>query len=164
MSRSLGDALPVPLRDALAADDNEGFTVMLMSVDADGWPHLSLLSVGEVVATDDGRLRMALWPGSMAVRNLTRTARCTLGAVTGEASYTVRADVHTHGVRAIAGAGRRAVFEATVVESRVDVAPYAVLDSGIRFHLTEREPALTRWAATRDALRGLDAPGGRSAP
>jgi hypothetical protein len=160
VSRGLGDALPAELAAALAADDNEGFTVMLMSVGDDDWPHLSLLSVGEVVAMDARRLRMALWPGSTAVRNLTRSGRGTLGMVVDEASYTVRVEVDARGVLAIADAGRRAVFEARVVESRADVAPYAVIDTGIRFHLTEREPALTRWAATREALRGLDTSGG----
>jgi hypothetical protein len=153
VSRSLGAELPTALRTALETDDNEGFTVMLMSVGEDGWPHLALLSIGEVVVMDDRRLRTALWPGSTAVRNLARSRRCTLAAVVDEASYTVRVSVRSRGELAIAGAGRRAVFDAHVEESRIDVAPYAVLDSGIRFRLTSRAPALARWAATRAALR-----------
>lgn len=62
MTRSLGSELPEPVHAALTVDDPaeaEGLTLLLLSVRADGWPHLALLSVGEVVALDRRRLRLA---------------------------------------------------------------------------------------------------------
>lgn len=156
MTRSLGSELPEPLHAALAAEDpadGDGLTIGLLSVREDGWPHLALLSVGEVVALDRRRLRLALWPGSTATHNLTERGRATLAAVLEETSFTVRIAVEGAGELSTPLAGILARFEAQVTEAGADVAPYAVLESGIRFRLPDPDDVLPRWAEVRAALR-----------
>jgi hypothetical protein len=157
VSESLGDRLPPSLRAALD-EAAPGFTLVLVSVGTGGWPHLALLSVGEVLALDDRTLRLALWPASTATANLAREPRVTLAAVLDGVSLSVRLTARPAGTLELPS-GELAVFDATVAEVRADVAPYAVLESGIRFRLTEPAETLRRWAATRSALRRLGLPG-----
>ena len=42
-----------------------------------------------------------------------------------------------------------------VVEARSDTAPYATVESGIRFRLHDPAAVSSRWRATRSALRSL---------
>ena len=154
MMASASDELPPPLRAALEQADVAGFTVEVVTTRADGWAHVALLSVGEVVTLPDHRLRLALWPGSTTAGNLGRTRRATLAAVTHGVAYRVRLEVvplgDLHGPT-----GTYAVFDGRVVGLREDVVPYAVLESGIRFSLVDIEGTLARWRVTREWLRHL---------
>jgi hypothetical protein len=81
MTRSLGDQLPDSLRQLLDGSDlasREGLTFLLLTTDDAGWPHLAMLSVGEVVAMDDRTLRAGLWLHSSTSKNLTRAGRAML--------------------------------------------------------------------------------------
>jgi hypothetical protein len=158
VSESLGDRLPPALRAALD-EAAPGFTLVLVSVGTDGWPHLALLGVGEVLDLDDRTLRLALWPASTATGNLAREPRVTLAAVVDGVSLSVRLTARPAGTLELP-TGELAVFDATVAEVRGDVAPYAVLESGIRFRLTEPAETLQRWAATRAALQQMVPQGG----
>ncbi|MFC7660182.1 hypothetical protein ACFQV8_32695 [Pseudonocardia benzenivorans] len=89
----LDSRLPAPFARELAADDNEGFTIALLTVADGGWPHQALISVGEIVAFDDVRLRLATWPASTATRNLLATGRATLVAVVDAEVFAVRVEV-----------------------------------------------------------------------
>jgi hypothetical protein len=156
MTRPVGDELPDPLYAALSADwlgEREGLAFLLLSVDPDGWPHQAMLSVGEVVALDRRRLRLALWPDSTTTRNLTERPKATLAAVLEETGYTVRVVVRAAGEFATPLAGRLACFDASVEEVAADVVPYAVLESGVRFRLNEPGEVLPRWAEVRAQLR-----------
>lgn len=157
MTRTLGPELPDPLYPALGGGDpadRVGFTLALLSVGEDGWPQQALLSVGEVVAVDRRRLHLALWPRSSAARNLAARGRATLTAVLAETSYTVRLAVRVHGELSTPRAGTLSRFAARVEEVGADVAPYAVLESGVRFRLNDPDEALARWAEVRAALLG----------
>jgi hypothetical protein len=156
VSESLGDRLPPSLLAALD-EAAPGFTLVLVSVGTGGWPHLALLSVGEVLALDDRTLRLALWPASTATGNLASEPRVTLAAVVDGVSLSVRLTTRPAGTLELP-TGALAVFDATVAEARGDVAPYAVLESGIRFRLTEPAETLQRWAATRAALQRMGPP------
>jgi hypothetical protein len=156
VSRQLEPVIPPVLRTLLDREDlaaAEGFTMLLVTVTRDGWPHTAMLSVGEVVARDDASLGFALWPGSTATRNLTPTGRGTLGAVVDGVSYAVRLDFARAGEIETALAGRLARFTARVSGASADEAPYAVLESGVRFRLKEPESVLARWGELRAALR-----------
>src|SRR4051794_11316856 len=91
------DRLPGPLRAALERDDAAGFTVEVITVGADGWPHVALVSVGEIVALADPHVRLALWPSSTTTANLVRTRAATLAAVTDGVAYRVRVTVAPRG-------------------------------------------------------------------
>lgn len=157
MSRPLDPVVPPALRELLDSDDlaaSEGFTMLLVTVTAEGWPHVAMLSVGEVVASADERsLRLALWPGSTATRNLTPSGQATLSAVVDGTSYSVRLAVSRAGEVETPLAGQLARFETRVEEASADEAPYAVLESGVRFRLKDPEAVLARWAELREALR-----------
>jgi hypothetical protein len=149
--------LPPALRAALEQDDLESLTLEVISVGADDWPHLALVSVGEAVPVSHGGLRLALWPTSRSAGNLTRTGRATLAAVADGTAYRLRLVVVPRG-ELQGPTGPLAVFDAQVVDVQADVVPYAVLEAGIRFRLVDRTAVLARWAATRHWLRGLEEP------
>ena len=156
MSRGLDPVVPPALRELLDSDDlaaAEGFTMLLVSVTADGWPHMAMVSVGEVVVSGDSSLRLALWPGSTATRNLTPSGSATLAAVADGTSYSVRLVVTRDGEVETPLAGQLARFEARVEGASADEAPYAVLESGVRFRLKDPPSVLARWAELRQALR-----------
>jgi len=154
MSDPLEAVVPQALRGELDGDPavDDGFTVLVLS-DASGWPHLAMISRGEIVCADDRALRLALWPSSTACANLTAQGRATLCAVVDGVAYSVR--VLTRRLEDINTplAGRLACFQADVEAAAADRAPYAVLESGVRFRLLEPEATLERWRETRGALR-----------
>ncbi len=156
MSRQLEPVVPAALRGLLDSDDlaaAEGFTLLLVSVTADGWPHMAMVSVGEVVVAGDDSLRLALWPGSTATRNLTPSGNATLAAVADGTSYSLRLAVTRAGEVETPLAGQLARFEARVEGASADEAPYAVLESGVQFRLKDPPSVLARWAELRQALR-----------
>ena len=148
------ERLSAEIVEALDGRDLEariGWTIELLTVDADGWPRVALLSVGEVLAMDDRLLRLALWDGTHATANLTESGRGSLSFVLGAAAYTVR-------FRSCRVANLesplRAVFDATVLGVKRDTVGYATLTSGISFELPDPGSVVTRWRAVIDALRG----------
>jgi hypothetical protein len=73
MTKRIGDRLPEEVVRAFDGEDLErkiGPAYVLMTVDADGVPRPCMLSAGEIVATDDRTLRLALWSGTRTSRNL----------------------------------------------------------------------------------------------
>jgi hypothetical protein len=156
MSRQLEPEVPAPLAGLLESDDlvgADGFTMLLMTTTPGGWPHLAMLSVGEVVPKSGDRLRVALWPASTTARNLTPEGRATLAAVLDGTSYSLRLKVRRTGDVATPLAGTLARFDAGVEGASADHAPYAVLESGVRFRLLDPAASQARWAELRAALR-----------
>jgi len=156
VSRSAGDALPEAVRRRLDGDDLSSgidLTVLLLTVDPEGWPRVAMLSVGEVLATGARTLRLALWPESSTTANLTRSGRATLAVVEGGAGWYFLCSARR---RADLVLPRRclASFELRVEKALEDVVPYAELTSGVTFRLTEPERTLATWAETLAALRG----------
>lgn len=119
--------------------------MQLLTVTAEGWPHVALLSVGEVLAVSGRELRLALWPSSTTTANLERTGRATLAAVVdGQAVY-VELGVSEPPRRTREGLAR---LHAEVRSVKVDAVDYARLESGIAFALPDPEPVVERWTAT----------------
>lgn len=160
MSRPLDPVVPAPLRALLEADPGDpavdGFTLLLLTPRADGWPHQAMLSVGEVApgAAPD-RLELAVWPGSTSTRNLRASGRATLTAVHDGVSYALLLEASETGELSVAAGEatmRLARFAARVVAASADEAPYARLEHGVRFRLKDRDETLARWRATREEL------------
>lgn len=153
MSRPLDPIVPEALRALLAADPGDasvdGFTLLLLTTRADGWPHQAMLSVGEVapVAGAGDRLTLAVWPGATSTANLRDRGRATLTAVVDGVAYALFLAVEAAGE-----VGRLARFDAHVEAATADEAPYARLESGIRFTLVDRDATIARWRATRSEL------------
>jgi hypothetical protein len=161
VSRPLEPVVPVPLKNVLTGrlDTPEalGFTIVLMTVRADGWPHAAMISVGEVAVAGEDRLLLALWPGSTTTSNLAAGRRSSLLAVVGGSSYTLRLDTAPAGELETPLGGRLACFAARVGAATRDEAPYAVLESGVRFRLEDPEATLPRWREVRSGLADLAA-------
>jgi hypothetical protein len=157
VSRPLEAVVPGALRELLESDDlaaAEGFTMLFVTTTADGWPHMAMVSVGEVVPWGGPHsLRLALWPGSTATRNVTPSGRAMLAAVLDGTSYSLRLALERAGEVETPLAGKLARFEARVEGASADQAPYAVLESGVRFRLKEPAETQARWAELRAALR-----------
>lgn len=161
MTASLGSELPDELLEVLGGRDLAsavGFTVLLLTVREDGWPHQAMLSVGEVLANRPSQIRLALWETSTAATNLARARRGTLTCVVGETAYAIRLTTTAMPDLRVAPDIIRARFHAVVEEVTADRAPYAVLESGVRYRLIDERSVLQRWRATISALR-LASPG-----
>ncbi|MDO7906828.1 pyridoxamine 5'-phosphate oxidase family protein [Paenibacillus sp. JX-17] len=132
-------------------EDKQHDAMMLQTVTEDGWPHNAMLSVGEVVALDNGRLRLALWPGTTTTGNLIRSGRALLVLVHEGTAYYIRLELQLLPELEQA-MYPRARFEAAVAAVREDVAKYAELRSGVTFALKEPEAVLPRWRDTLEEL------------
>lgn len=146
------DADIVALLDGTDLQAAVGFTLELITVDEDGWPRVSLLSAGEVLAAAADTLRIALWPGSHSTANLERTARAVIAFVHGGAAHRIGLQVRRDPDVLVTGEPR-AAFVARVVSMRHDEVPYARLRSGITYELAEPDGVLARWHATLEAIR-----------
>ena len=154
MSRELAPILPPALERLINNRDlqPDGVAFQLVTVRPDGWPYVSLISVGELVTQGNRRLRLALWPKSTATANVARTGKATLATVVEGVPYALR--LRLYGPVSVPSAtyGSLAAFDADIVEVRADVVPYATVESGIRFRLNDPDDVLPRWAALRESL------------
>jgi hypothetical protein len=154
MARELDPVVPPPLAKALEADpsDSVGFTVLLITTGESGRPRLGMLSLGELALAGADRLTVAIWPQSTATANITRSRRATLACVLEATSYTVHTDAARLADVTTPASGTLACFSLTVVGATADRAPYAELESGVRFRLKDPPNAIARWRAVRAAL------------
>ena len=156
MTRSLGNELPDALRQMLDGSDlagREGLTFLLLTLDEEGWPHVAMLSVGELVAMDKHRLRGALWLHSSTSNNLSQNGRAMLTIVANGNGYYVRLAARRGPDLDLGSDGRLAYFEMEIEDVQEDSTDYATLTSGVTFRLKQPEQVVPRWQHTVDALR-----------
>jgi hypothetical protein len=129
-------------------------SAILATVDEDGWPHVSFLSVGEILVRDAAHLSLLLWPASTTARNIGRSGRAILFAAIEGSVWEARLDAHAvqDGVE---GAAR---FDARVTAARRHLAPYAEVTGMIGFRLHDSEDVLARWRGQIDRLAGVTDP------
>jgi Pyridoxamine 5'-phosphate oxidase len=123
----------------------------LSTVDAAGWPHASLLSAGDMVVLPSGLIRFAIFPESATAANLMRDGRLTLTLALDGGMWELR--LRTRQLAHSMPEVPLTMFEAEVVTTRVHVAPYATVTSGITFALHEPQAVLPRWQRQIAALR-----------
>lgn len=158
MSRVEGNELPpafVSLYDGRDLESKIGPTVLLLTMDPDGWPAVALLSAGEVLVRTAREVRLALWPKSHTTGNLTAAGRAVLMFVDEDAWY-ARIEARRGPDLELPGM-KLAYFDTTVLEILRDHVGYASLGNGIRFTLHEPHLVTPSWQQAIDALR--DAPG-----
>jgi hypothetical protein len=156
MPTSLGSRLPEKLQSLFAGTDLEsgiGETFLLLTTGEDGWPHMAMLSVGELLLGNASTLRAALWLHSTATRNLTREGRGLLALVQDGAGYYVRCRATRGSDLDLGEDGRLAYFELGIEDVLEDAVNYAVLTSGMTFKLNNPDQVLARWQRTVDAMR-----------
>jgi hypothetical protein len=154
MSRELEPSVPEPVRRCLQDEPEHqlGLTILVLSELEAGWPHLAMVSVGELVVAANGRLALALWPTSTCAGNLARTGRATLAVVADGFAFSLRCQVDDElPIPAGEDPAMRA-FVLRVAAAIEDAAPYADLLSGVTYRLHDAEATVARWRRTRAAL------------
>lgn len=154
MSRELEPAVPEAVRRCLEDDPERqlGLTFLVLSELEAGWPHVAIVSVGELVVAADGRLALALWPTSTCASNLARTGRATLAVVADGLAFSLRCQVDDEfPITADEDPVMRG-FVLRVTAAIDDAAPYADLLSGVTYRLHDVPATLARWRRTRAAL------------
>ncbi|SDB97301.1 pyridoxamine 5'-phosphate oxidase family protein [Shouchella lonarensis] len=135
--------LPPPVRAFLNGEDlqeKQHDAMLFVTVGADGFPYKAMLSVGEVVALDESSLRMAIWTGTQSEKNALTAKKATLMFVWEQVAYDIRLQLER-----IATLEQLTLFAGEVISVKADKAPYAVLDSGVRYTLHKPGEALVRW-------------------
>jgi Pyridoxamine 5'-phosphate oxidase len=123
----------------------------ISTVDAEGWPHASLLSAGDMLAMPSGRIRFVVFAQSTTTANLARDDRVTITLSLDGGMCELRMRC-----RRLAHASPDtplALFEAEPVEVRMHKAPYAAVSGGVTFALHEPQSVLQRWQKQIDAMR-----------
>jgi len=143
-----------------------GETFLLLTQTDAGWTHVAMLSVGEVVATSESEIRLALWPRSTTTANLSRTGTATLMIVYDGATYYLRLRADRRPNLSIEG-GSRSFFVARIEAVLEDTVGYTTMTSGPKFRLNDPENVLESWRQTVDAMKRdglLEGRSGSSSP
>jgi hypothetical protein len=134
--------------DGANLDRKLDVSAVLGSVDDEGWPHLSYLSAGEMLAHDARRVTFLLWSASRSAANLLRLKQAVLHAVADGAVWETRLISQPR-----ADAAELTVFDAQVVEVRRHAAPYAEATGLIGFRLHDPAATLDRWRLQIERMR-----------
>jgi hypothetical protein len=145
---SLPDGLVAQL-DGDRLDTKVGWTALLVTTDGEGFPHVALLSVGELLALRADVVRIALWPTSATTANLTARREALFMAAHEGGALKARLTVRASG--SLDGPPLRAWFETIVDSVSVDRVPYARLVSVASFELDSTSD-LDRWRGTLEQL------------
>ncbi len=130
----------------------EGETLIFITVNEDGWPHLSLLSVGEVIATSPQEIRIALWPRTTTTENLRRSGCATLAAIWQGTAYYVELEAESF-TSSSPVEDSLARFSARVRRVLADRVDYADLTAGVRFALKDKARSVRSWQEVIQTLR-----------
>lgn len=127
--------------------------IRLSTVNEEGWAHASLLSVGEVLALPNAKIRFAISGRSSTTANLLRDGRLTMvipfeKGVCEMRMRSQQIDKKIEGVPLT-------FFEAQIESIRHLVSAYADVVSGETFSLHEPQAVFARWDKQIAALRSL---------
>jgi hypothetical protein len=145
----------LPAQVARYLDGNDLLTktqaMRLSTVDAEGWPHASLLSAGDMLALPSGRIRFVVFPQSTTTANMMRDGRVTvtLSLDGGMCELRMTCRRLAHGSSDIP----LAFFEGELIKVRVHKAPYAAVSGGVTFTLHEPQSVLPRWQKQIAAMK-----------
>jgi hypothetical protein len=123
----------------------------ISTVDAEGWPHASLLSAGDMLAMRSGRIRVVVFAQSTTSANLMRDGRVTITLSLDGGMCELR--MRCRHLAQSSPDGPLACFEAELVEARTHQAPYATVSAGVTFALHEPQSVLQRWQKQIEAMR-----------
>jgi len=139
------------LFDGTQLENKLHVAALLSTVDEVSRPHLSFLSVGEVLLHDSKRLGLALWAKSQTAANFRRSGQGTLYGAAQGSVWEAQLVVHRHDIVA-----NLALFNAHVSDVRCHSAPYADVTSLVGFRLHDPDSAVDRWRQQINQLRTFD--------
>ncbi len=140
----------ITLFDGNRLEEKTAISAMLATIDLQGWSHASFLSAGEVLAHDDHRLGLLLWPTSTTAANVVRSGRATLFTAAEGAVWEARLAIEKAGA---ARDGEPQAFHGETILMRRHAAPYAQVTSMIGFQLHDPASAIARWHDQIQRLR-----------
>lgn len=164
MGMVVGRTLTDALWSRLSGPAAEAFAhqaIPLCTIDADGWPHVALVSNSELGARERTRLDLLLYPRSGTSENLRQRRRCTLIFFDAGLAAYVKATAREYPAELTAQFGR-AAFELRIDEVIVDGADgqheaEAQITSGIAFTAAPPfEAGRQQMRAALAALRSVD--------
>ena len=139
--------------DGAKLSERVGEAIYVTTIDQDGWPHASLLSVGEILALDASHLNLALCSNGSPAKNIERNGKVSLSMVHGGALWEVILDAKpASGPEAGA---KLAMFKAQVKKTRVHRVDYADVLSSVTYSLHDRAAVVDRWKRQIADLRAL---------
>jgi flavin reductase (DIM6/NTAB) family NADH-FMN oxidoreductase RutF len=141
------------LLDGTGLAEKVGTTLLLVTVGDDDWPHIAMLSPGEVLVTEDDGLALALHASSGTCRNLRRDGRALVSVVAEGVAYRIR--IRAQHVPEPPLPGADALFTAGVERIDEDRVGYARVLHGTTYELVDEERTVERWTAKLDRLRAL---------
>jgi len=156
MTEPVGGRLPAAILTAFDGEDLEakiGLAYLLVTVDPDGAPRPCMLSAGEILAVDDRRLRLALWPGTNTSRNLEAGRPALLCFAAPDTVLYVRGHPRALGASESTGLER---FEIEVTSVQSDVHAGMPVTQTISFSIGASDPAevAAGWRRQLTDLRG----------
>jgi hypothetical protein len=160
VSRSVGRALPGTVLARLSGRELEAVAdqvIVACTVDERGFPHVALLSYFEVVAIDEGTLRIAIYGDSRSTANLRREKKLTLILVDAHVAYYIKGTSEVL-VPAMRSAAYNAKVNVQIVEILADEAnpelePGAYIASGLTYVNPARAQEMDRARALLAELR-----------
>ena len=155
-SSSGRDGLPSELAAALDGTglrSKVGATFLMLVSGLDGWPHVAMLSAGEVYAPTRYRVVLALHSDSATARALGATGRGLLLTIVDR--KVCRTRVATTLLGPWSSNSGITFFAGDVEQVAVDAVDYAEVVHGIAYKLPDPERVVARWEATVAAMREL---------
>jgi hypothetical protein len=151
MATRLGAKLVPDLQDRLSGanlDRSAGKAILLLTVDAEGWPHPAMLSYCEVAAKDAQNVRLAVYSSSTTTANVRENGKLTAVIVDERVAYYIK------GTGSVLAPAMTAARENAKLNLRVEhvLADHpdprferdAYISSGITYRNPDRASALDR--------------------
>jgi hypothetical protein len=159
MSHVLGAELPPALVARLGGEELEtkvGPTIFLTTVDDGGFPHLALLSYGEVLALSPQELRVIIWETGSTAHYLGARGTACVALVEPGQVISIKARARPLGA-ALPGNPPLAGFALDVVQVLADEEAGAEMTAAATHRYTDRTPEalVAGWRRQLAALRGL---------
>ena len=132
-------------------EEKQHEAMMLLTVSEENWPHVAMVSVGEIIAITRCELRLAIWPNTNTTKNIIRNGKATIVVVYNKKVYYIRLSLQKLPILAEAKHPRER-FICTVTSFREDEAKYADILSGIQINLKDPDNVIKRWRETIDEL------------
>lgn len=160
MSRMLGTQLPqdiVTRLDGMDLAAKVGPSIFLLSSDDGGYPHVALLSYGEVLARSPGEVRVLIWAVGSAARNLAARHVACIGLVEPGLVIYIKGNARPLGPAPLPGAIALVGFALDVTRVLADEEAGTEMVTAATYRWTERTPEqlVARWREQLASLRAL---------
>ncbi|RFM25636.1 hypothetical protein [Deminuibacter soli] len=134
------------------AAGKESMAIQVTAIAENGWPHTTLLSLGEILAPAGDTLMFCVWLQSSLVSSIWCISNISLSFVWHGCYTEIQANARLvkqlHHLPV-----PLAIFKAQVQRIRSVSAGYATLTHGISFHLQQPEQDLPRWQSQLHLLQ-----------